>query len=603
MDRQYFLTGITNYALGKDIKASDDNEIRKTGLLVLNSVSFFLVFVCLIFFVSLRLSDAIELSWFFLSEALAFSLIPLLARKGYEKTSKFLLIVYVDIGIILLSSSFGPEAYVQAFLIPAMGLSILMFTNTEIRLRNVSILMTVSSFFILDYIVFDEITLDETGTSYIQIGILIAAFITTWIIFNTFSESKEKAERKTLELLEKEKELNKELNINYAKLEEASKKIEQGARAKSDFLATMSHEIRTPMNAILGMTNLLMIDNPRKNQIEQLEILDFSAKTLLALIDDILDFSKIEAGKIEFEDIEFELNRMVTTIIETFRVNADKKGIELKARYGKGVPRKVTGDPARLTQILNNLLSNAMKFTEEGGIELKINLIEEDEDRKRLQFAVKDSGIGISPDRKETIFESFTQERSDTKRLYGGTGLGLSISKELTELQGGKIWVESELGVGSTFYVEIDFGSVEDTETVEKEETVVSKEGASIEGIRVLVVEDNVVNQKVMQRFLEKWNINLTIANDGQEAVDIMKQHNFDLVLMELQMPVMDGYEATSIIRKMDDSAKRNVPIIALTAAALKEVKEHVFASGMNDYITKPFNPTELKGMFEKYAG
>ena len=603
MDKQFFLTGITSLAERKEADARNQ-AILKSGLFILNSVSIFLVAVCVVFFLAfIGDTDKQDLALFFLCEAVGFALIPVLGRKGYERTAKFLFILYIDVGIVILNQSLGSQYFVSAFFIPAIGLSILLFNNDEIRLRNISIIITVISLFVLEFVLSNGPSSIEVDSPdfFLQIGVLAAAAVTTWLVFNTFSESKDKAEQRTAELLVIEKELNKELEKNVEQLQLTSVELEKTARAKSDFLATMSHEIRTPMNAILGMTNLLMQDDPREDQVEQIEILDFSAKTLLALINDILDFSKIEAGKVEFEKIEFKMDRLVTTIVETFKLTASKKGIELKAKYGRGVPKEVIGDPARLTQILNNLLSNALKFTKKGSVELNIKLLKEGEENNRLQIAVKDTGIGIEQDRVDSIFESFTQENTNTQRLYGGTGLGLTISKELTELQGGKIWVESKVGKGSTFFVELDFGKAKQTEASNKDEQLAAEE-TSLDGIKVLLVEDNIVNQKVMQRYLERWNISLFMADDGKQAIEMLKKQNFDIVLMDLQMPVMDGYEAASIIRKMDDPVKRDIPIIALTAAALKEVKEQVYAVGMNDYITKPFNPAELQDMFDKYV-
>ncbi len=608
------LTGITDVALGKDLKGNESEKIKSSGLRVLNSVSFFLVFVCVVFlvssyFVAYTAQNSLTLFWFFLAEAIAFALIPFLARQGFENTAKFLLILYVDIGIIILSSTFGGEAYIQAFFIPAMGLAILLFDFEHIRLRNISILLSVLSYFLVDYVIFDRINLTEDGITLVRTSVLIASFVTTWLIFNTFSESKEMAESRTMELLEKEKALNKELNEKQEKLEEyieqleiTSSELEKSARAKSEFLATMSHEIRTPMNAILGMTHMLKEDGPREDQLESINILDFSGKTLLALIDDILDFSKIEAGKIEFENIEFDLKELVSTIIETFKITANNKGVELYAEIGEDVPGKLMGDPARLTQILNNLVSNALKFTEKGEVSLIVHAVREEGETIELEFIVKDTGIGIEEDRLDNIFESFTQANKQTKRLFGGTGLGLSISKQLTELQGGTISAQSELDKGSTFKVTLAFERGTSDENADAG-IVTDSEESNLNGLKILLAEDNLVNQKVMNRFLERWDIELTIVENGKEAVEEVKKQTFDIVLMDLQMPEMDGYEAAAEIRKMDDPHKRNMPIIALTAAALKEVRGHVFAAGMNAYITKPFNPVDLKKKLVEFTG
>ncbi len=602
MGNWFSFTGIGS--MGDKIKDPTDPIITpvKAGITVLNRISFFLFLVCILFLIPFYFNNSVSLTWFFISEAIAFALIPILAKQGYLKTAKMLQIAYIDIGIVILSSVFGNEAMIQAFFIPTMGLSILLFDNKEMQLRNISIFLSVASYFVLDYIIFDQLSFSDDGFSIIRWGVLTASFVTTWLIFNTFSEYKESAEQKANQLLETEKELNKELNINQQKLEQNIRELEEvkialekSTQAKSEFLATMSHEIRTPMNAIMGMTHLLQKDNPRKEQKEALSILDFSGNTLLSLIDDVLDFSKIEAGRLEFENTEFELDKLIGTITESFKVMAKNKNIELKNCLEDDIQNVLIGDPARLTQILNNLLSNALKFTEKGKIELNIKELNNWKDKIELEFSVLDTGIGIPKDRMNTIFDSFTQASGNTKRLYGGTGLGLTISKQLTELQGGKLWVDSEEDKGSTFYVEMTFGKGEGDSILARGEVVTPAQQESLKGKKVLLAEDNVVNQKVMRRFLERWDVKMMIVNDGKEAVEAIKKEQFDIILMDLQMPKMDGYEATHAIRSLPDPNKRNIPIIALTAAALKEVKEKVFACGMNDFVTKPFNPIELQ--------
>lgn len=602
------LSSIKEIALGKDLAKDDINKIKKSGLITLNSVSFSLAGFSILFLVAFYINSSVSLTWFFLSEAVAFCLIPILARKGYENTSKFLLIAYVVIGIIILSSVFGKDMLIQSFLVPACGLSILLFEKDQVRLRNIGIMMCVISYFVLDYIIFDKIYISSQGSDLIKWSILGSAFITTWMVFNKFSESKDLAEERTEELLEETQQLNEELlqkqsqlEENVKMLEEAKQKVEEGSRAKTEFLSTMSHEIRTPMNAIIGMTNLLAKDNPREDQLEQLEILDFSAKTLLSLINDVLDFSKIESGKIEFEEVDFDIMYLLKGILESFRFNAEKKDITLSLHIDDQVPEILLGDSARLTQILNNLVSNAVKFTDEGEVSIEVTETRREGNSVGLQFCVADTGVGISEDKLDTIFESFTQERTDTSRIFGGTGLGLTISKKLAELQGGTISVESVKGEGSTFTVTLNF-ELGDEAKVDKLQSNKRINADSLEGIKVLLVEDNIINQKVMTRFLEKWKMLITVANDGEEALARLENEHFHIILMDLQMPRMDGYQSSQAIRTIDDQRKRNIPIIALTAAALKEVKEKVYASGMNDFITKPFNPVELQEKLEFYV-
>lgn len=600
------ITSLKRWAQAGDLVKDKIEEISKSGIVILHNVSFSLAIISLLFLVAFYQNNTVSLSWFFLSLAVAFTLIPLLARTGYELTSKFLLVAYVNISILILSAVFGKEMFIQSFYIPTCGLSILLFGKEHKHLQNLGIILSIISYLILDYIIFDQITLGANEGSIMQWSILGAAFITTWITFNKFSDSRALAEEKSVELLKETRNLNEELvqkkeelEKNVQELKVAKRKVEEGSKAKTEFLSTMSHEIRTPLNAIIGMTNLLVKDEPREDQLEQLEILDLSAKTLLALINDVLDFSNIESGKIELEKSIFDLHDLLHGIIESFRFTAENKNINLELKFEEEVPRHLSGDPSRLTQILNNLVSNAVKFTEFGTVELTVRVLRKNSSRVKLEFAVKDTGIGISHEKKDKIFESFTQERTDTTRVFGGTGLGLSISKKLVELQGGRIYLDTEKAIGSTFFVELEYDVTEYEEPVS--DVYGNKEQTNLNGSKILLVEDNPINQKVILRFLNSWDVEVAVANDGLEAVSMLKENSFHLILMDLQMPKMDGYEATRQIRGLEDKSKSTIPVIALTAAALNEVREKVLDSGMNDFLTKPFNPLELRGKLKTY--
>jgi PAS domain S-box-containing protein len=375
-------------------------------------------------------------------------------------------------------------------------------------------------------------------------------------------------------------------------LVEAKKKAVEGAREKENFLSTMSHEIRTPLNSIVGFANLLLQEDPREDQIEQLKPLKYSADSLLNLINDILDLTKIESGNIDFEKVPFNLKERIEKVRHIFYRNARQKGLSIEAEVDEKIPDALLGDYNRLNQILFNLLGNAIKFTSEGGITLKVGLKGLSDSGAWVRFDIQDTGIGIAEDKLQMIFKSFSQADSNTTRKYGGTGLGLAITKKLVELQGGNISVESEYNVGSTFSFELYFPVVADDEELITE--VEENHHSDIVGFKVLLVEDNPFNQRVAEKFLERWGTEITVVDGGEKALQEIKVTQFDVVLMDLQMPGMDGYEATEQIRKMEGEYFQNVPIIAMSADALGDVKEKVAAAGMNDYVSKPFDPNQL---------
>jgi PAS domain S-box-containing protein len=405
-----------------------------------------------------------------------------------------------------------------------------------------------------------------------------------------------------------------------AELQHAKEAAEAASRAKSEFVANMSHEVRTPMNGIIGMTELALSTDLSSEQREYLEMVKTSADSLLAVINDILDFSKIEAGKLELQSVEFGLQRTVHDTIKTLAVRAAEKGIDLTCDVGSEVPEMVAGDPGRLRQILVNLVGNGIKFTERGGqVRLQVGADSRSDELITLHFAVADTGIGIPMDKQRQIFDAFFQADGSMARRYGGTGLGLTISSQLVAMMGGCMWVESEVGKGSTFHFTVPFElrhhhdvraesplttlsrapaaqfrvsnselQVRDTNSQpSKPETRNSK-------LRVLVAEDNAVNQQLARRLLEKHGHTVVVTDTGTGVVAALAQAPFDVVLMDVQLPEMDGLDATRVIREREQATGTHRLIIAMTAHAMRGDREQCLAAGMDGYISKPIQPQKL---------
>lgn len=377
-------------------------------------------------------------------------------------------------------------------------------------------------------------------------------------------------------------------------LMKAKKELEESMKVKEQFLANMSHEIRTPMNAIVGFTNLLIKTELSNEQKQYVNAIKTSGENLLVIINDILDFSKIQSGKFVFEQIELQLSQVISTLIELMLAKAVEKGIKLSSKIDKNIPDQLIGDPTRLNQILLNLVGNAIKFTEKGEVKITADLTSETDEEVDLKFSIIDTGIGISEDKLSVIFEGFMQASNETTRKYGGTGLGLTIVKQLIELQGGSISVQSEEGEGSTFTFNLKLKKNLQSKSEEKSIVKKNTDENHLEGLSVLLVEDNLLNQILAKKVLTDWKWKVDVAENGVVALKKLEEHNFDLVLMDIQMPEMDGYETTRSIRKNFTHPKSDIPVIAMTAHALAGEVEKCLASGMDEYISKPFDPKVL---------
>ncbi len=417
-------------------------------------------------------------------------------------------------------------------------------------------------------------------------------------------KAKEKLEKTNYEL----KLINDQLKEAIEHTQRMAIEAESANVAKSEFLANMSHEIRTPMNGILGFADLLLEESLTESQRESVNMIMSSGQTLLDLINDILDLSKIEAGRMEVEKIAIPITLLLEETVSIIEHRAKEKGLDISAEVDTEVPAAVIGDPAKIRQVLLNLLGNAAKFTDRGQITVSLSCTRSTDEEHNcvLRFEVSDTGVGIPADKQSIIFDAFTQADGSTTRKYGGTGLGLTISKQLVELMGGEIGLDSAVGTGTTFYFTVPAKITRDSRSLAEEKAPPaaeeSDEPASSKASKILLVEDNLINQNLVVRVLKKHGHPVTVASDGLQALAALEKESFDLILMDVQMPDMDGFEATRAIRYKEKKMGNHIPIIAMTAHAMKGDRDRCIQAGMDDYVSKPIQLDALLSLIKKWS-
>jgi len=492
-----------------------------------------------------------------------------LCRRGKLRLPRLIYFLILNISIVTTASYVGKQGGVEFMMLYAISLPFFSFSF----LREKHYIFSLSLFSILIWTLL--YTTDFNIVSSNQVSEDIArTYIYPLSIITTLSLA-------AFQLIYYSKENARFFSVVHQDNDDAI----EASNAKTRFLSTISHEIRTPLNAVIGLSHILADNEPREDQIENINALNYSGKLLLNLLNNVLDFSKIQSTKIELENTPTNLPEAVKQIKKIHETSCLKKGIKMNLNIDETLPL-VKLDIIRFNQVINNLVTNAIKFTDKGSVSLSISKQHEKEDEITILTEVIDTGIGIPKDKHDTIFEAFTQASSTTNRLYGGTGLGLPIVKSIVEAMGGKIKIDSEPEKGSKFYFTIKLEIATDKELNKSK----IKKQHDFKGKKVLIVEDNLINVMVAQQILEKEGLLVEVVPDGLQAVNIVKEQKFDVILMDIQMPVMDGYEATLKIREFN----KQIPILALSASVFADVKTKIERVGMDGFIFKPFDPLDL---------
>ena len=516
-----------------------------------------------------------SLSYYLLGAAFLFLIAAILSKNGHPKIARALFLIIFNVSISFVSAFLGKEASVEFFLIFAIGMPFIFFSFSREKIYIFIFCLLPFLFWLVLYFTNFKSFLNIELKNPVRIrNIVYHVSITATLLLVVFQ-------------LVYYSYINARANKSaHSTKQEAI----DASDAKSQFLSTMSHEIRTPLNAVIGLSHILGDNNPKKDQIQNIEALNYSGKILLNLLNNVLDFTKIQSTNIELDTIPVDLPEAVKQIKKIHEASCLRKNIVMNLEIDDDIPF-VWLDIVRFNQIINNLVTNAIKFTEEGSVTLRIKKINTTNESVDLLTEIIDTGIGIPEDKQDSIWEAFTQASSATNRLYGGTGLGLPIVKSIVEAMGSQVKIDSKIDKGSRFYFQVNLKRASKEELLK----TIKKKEYDFKGKKVLLVEDNQINVMVGKQILEKVNLNVEVARNGLEAVNMVKENHFDIILMDIQMPIMDGYLASKEIRQFN----KYVPIFALSASVFMQIKDRMKESGMNGFIFKPFDPEDLLNQIE----